>query len=809
MEWRTAFIGRDREIADVQRLLEGTRLLTLTGPGGIGKTRLAMQALGEASAQGPRHVVVTLASVRESDQLLPAIGAALGLRESSAIDAIHVLSERLARRDTVLLLDNFEQIASAGPAVGTLLDATPSLRVMVTSRIPLHVSGEQVYPVPPLATPPTTGTSSLAEVRDSESVRLFVERARSVRPDFQLDAANAAAVAEICSQLDGLPLAIELAASRLRVLSPDAILKRLGARLALLTGGAADAPVRQRTLRATIAWSYELLPVEERALLARCAVFSGGFGLDGVRAVVPGHDESTLLEAVGLLVDHNLMTTSVGSDGEPRFGMLETIREFADGELQPADRTGVRDRHADYCIQVAETAGAKLQGFEHAMWLGRLNEEVDNVRAARSWLSEQGDGERLSRLAAAMGIYWRYYGSISEARTWLTEAIEYGERLTPDTRAALLMNAGWLDAVGGDLTRGRDLLEQALAQYGEIGDQIRVANTLYHLGMTLVDLGEWEATSEHLERGLALARSGGDAGLEGRLLYGLAERLGYTDPHLLADRAKLVVESIRASKRAGDIQRAALALGQYGWIAWDSGDRQLAVERWTEAVRLHRELGERSFLGSVLLVKGFGERKLGRLEDARASLLEAVQLTREAGALPDVVACLAEVSLWLRTVGDDEHARAAWLAAERFAAEHRIRAELCWPLEVARAEMDVEAMAPSMAEPPLPPETVSLEDALDAAEHNLEAAEIRQSAHAAAPGSPFELTPREREVLVLVVAGRTNAEIGEALFISRKTASVHVANIKEKLAADSRIGIVTIALDRGLVTAQRSAEARR
>ena len=551
MEWRTAFVGREREIAEVRSLLEGTRLLTLTGAGGIGKTRLATEAIG-AEWAGPRRVVVELASVRDPDQLLPAIGAALGLRESSAVDALHVLSERLERRESLLLLDNFEQIASAGPIVGTLLDATPSLRAMVTSRVSLHVSGEQVYPVPPLATPPDEPLRSAEEVSEVESVRLFVERARSVRPDFELGRGNAAAVAEICRRLDGLPLAIELAASRLKVLSPEAILKRLGQRFELLTGGAADAPARQRTLRATIAWSYELLPPRERELLARCAVFSGGFGLDGARAVAShGDSEDALLEALGILVDHNLVIASVGHDGEPRFGILETIREFALAELPSGEATAVCDRHAHYCIQLAESAEAQLQGFEHARWLARLNEDLDNIRLARAWLFDQGDGERLGRLAAAMGTYWRYYGSIIEGRTWLGEALQRSEGASPAARAAVTMNAGWLEAVWGDLVRGQDLLEQALVLYEEVNDPRRIAQTLYHLGSTLTDLGEHAASRSHLERGLALAKGEGDPALEGRLLYGLGFLLSSTEWERLADRTKLYLASIEASKRAG------------------------------------------------------------------------------------------------------------------------------------------------------------------------------------------------------------------------------------------------------------------
>ena len=345
-------------------------------------------------------------------------------------------------------------------------------------------------------------------------------------------------MAEICRELDGLPLAVELAASRLKVLSPDAILARLGERLALLTGGAADAPARQRTLRATIAWSYDLLPRGERLLFTRCAVFVGGFDLDGVQRCSRS-DEELLLDAVGLLVDHNLVIASVGSDGEPRFSMLETIREFGLAELSEADVAQTRDRHADFCIRLAESAGSRLQGADHARWLARLNQDLDNIRAARAWLSDRGDSERLCRLAAPMGTYWRYYGSISEGRTWLMEALGGSAKAAPSSRAAVLMTAGWLEAVGGDVAGGRDLLEQALELFEQLGDLRSIADTLYHLGSTLIDLGDDDLATAHVERGLEIAREQGYADRQGRLTYASSVSLRDVDRNRLPDRRRL------------------------------------------------------------------------------------------------------------------------------------------------------------------------------------------------------------------------------------------------------------------------------
>ena len=429
MEWRTAFVGREHEIASLRELLKRTRLLTLTGPGGIGKSRLAVEAISRGPGEFPGRVTIAeLAPLRDHGQVLSAIAAALGIRDSGAVDPLHVVVERLERTATLLLLDNFEHVVRAAPTVSALLNAAPSLRVMVTSRVALHLSGEQEYPVPPLEVPPA-GRPDLQRMATTGAVVLFVERAKGVRPEFGLNQSNADAVSEICRRLDGLPLAIELAASRLRVLSPEALRRRLEQRLEVLTGGVADAPERQRTLRATIAWSYELLGQRERAMQLRCAVFAGGFTMEAAQAVTPEEEgHAGLLDVVELLVDHNLLTASAGRDEEPRFRMLETIREFALEEMDARTYADVRDRHASHFLELAEVAGARLQGPEHALWLSRLTDELDNLRVAMDWLAEVSDAERFARLTAAMAPYWRYYGEIREGQRRLRDATAMASR---------------------------------------------------------------------------------------------------------------------------------------------------------------------------------------------------------------------------------------------------------------------------------------------------------------------------------------------------------------------------------------------
>ena len=791
MEWRTAFVGREREIASVRSLLAKTRLLTLTGPGGIGKTRLAIESVRrEPGESAGELVIVELASVRDPEGLLTAIAAALGLREQGAVDPIHVLAERLGHGPTLLLLDNFEQIVVASPVVGELLDAVPALRVVVTSRVVLHLSGEQEYPVPPLELPSEDSGSSLQQIRAIEAVALFVERARTVRPDFELDASNVRTVAEICRRLDGLPLAIELAASRLKVLSPDALHRRLDQRLALLTGGAADAPERQRTLRATIAWSYELLPPRERGLMLCCAAFVGGFTIESVHAI--SDDEAGgegLLDELGLLVDHNLLTASTGADGEPRFRMLETIREFAIEEMDGGAYSEVRRRHAQHFLELAEAAENRLRTQEHDRWLARLTDDLDNLRVALAWTAEDGDADRLCRLAAALATYWRYYGDIREGQRWLKEALGASRSASLMVRAKVARAAGWLEAVGGNLAEGEQLLQRALRYYQKVGDPEEMARTLYHLGSTLADLDRRTAAQRRLEQGLELARSAGGAATEGRLLWALAINAGVLGRH--DDRRELVQQAIEASTRAGDMQRVALAISEAGFSAWVAGDASEAIARWAEGVALLRKLGERAFLGSFLLILGFGYVRVGELATARPLLLEGLQLMRQVGIIPDIITTVAHVTDWLLANGERERALANWHAAESIRHRYGLRESLIWPLDVVREQLGESPLTASSEM-----SQVSIEEALDTAERDLVASEVRVAPQpAAAKGSVFELTPREREVLELVVAGRTNAQIGEALYISRKTASVHVTNIKDKLGAGSRTEIVRMALE--------------
>ncbi|MBA3688310.1 MAG: hypothetical protein H0W81_05735 [Chloroflexi bacterium] len=522
----TSFLGRQREIAEARQLLIDGRLLTLTGPGGTGKTRLSLQIAADATDRFPDGIYfVPLGTISQPELVLPTIAQALGLVDPGT-RALERLMEHIGPKCFLLVLDNFEQVNDAAAQIAELLARAPKISVLITSRSPLRVYGEREYPVPPLGVPDPMHLPDLEQFSTYESVALFVERAMAVRPDFAVTSANAPAVAEICVRLDGLPLAIELAAARVRVLSPQAIMERLGDRLKLLSGGSRDLPERQQTLRGAIAWSHDLLEEADQRVFARFAVFAGGAPLDAIeRVVFDGGDTADPLDAISSLVDKSLVRQESKPDGEPRFRMLSTIREFAMERLaERGEADELAERHAAWVLALVEAGAVAIFGPEQKAVLDRYEHEHDNIRAAL------GRATALDHAEMAMNIFagsWRFW----QMRGYLAEAREHAERVLalpdcrdfPDVRALALEAAGGIAYWQGALPAARAWYEEAVDLARASGDPGRIANAVYNIGFTLTFSGEDQLAARTLaQEAVDLYRQIGDEAGVGRSLWGLA-----------------------------------------------------------------------------------------------------------------------------------------------------------------------------------------------------------------------------------------------------------------------------------------------
>lgn len=514
----TELLGRDAEVRELGRLLADHRLVTLTGPGGVGKTRLAIETARAAAPSFPNGVTfVDLAPVWEPDLVLPTVAQALGLGEPVSSPTPDSLALAIGERRILLLLDNLEQVLEAAAGISVLLILCPGLAVLATSRMPLAVRGERVYPLDPLAVPSAVGGTALPGALASPAVDLFVARAKDARPGFSLTVENAAVVAEICIRLDGLPLAIELAAARVKLLNPQQVLERLEQRLPFLTGGARDLPTRQRTLRDAIAWSYDLLTPDERLLFGRMGIFVGGCDVMSVEAVCnPGgrHDVVGVLES---LLDGSLLRLDSAHD-EPRYLMLETIREFAVGRLAAGGEHGaVAGRHAAYFGDMVRLAEAPLWTSGALEWMGVFGLETNeaNIRAALDWLSSN-DPVGHARMAGVLGMYWYEYGHLKEGRRRLEAALANPEGLgiilPPGDHACVLLGYGIILQMQDDLVQAQVAFEEGLARAVESGSPRYVATATCLLGGVLVSRGQYDE-AEPLFADAVDAWHGGDYGI--------------------------------------------------------------------------------------------------------------------------------------------------------------------------------------------------------------------------------------------------------------------------------------------------------
>ena len=595
----TSFVGRADDIARVMQSLGDHRLVTLTGPGGSGKTRLALQVASELLRRFDDGVFfVDLAPLSDHAQIPSAITQALGMRDQQGRELIDTLVDGVAAADVLLVLDNFEHMLPGAWVAERLLGAAPKLRILATSRAPLRLYGEQELPVPPLALPDLDDAEELTLLSRYEAIALFIERARAASPEFALSESNARAVADICGRLDGLPLAIELAASRIKVLTPQAILSRLRAGPDLLAATARNLPPRQRTLRATISWSHGLLAEPEQRLFARLSVFRGGVSLEALEAV--GNPEGDLgvdtLDGLISLIDNSLVGKTETRNGDPRFGMLETIREFA-GELLAAegDEAATRRRHADYFLALAHAGEPHLTADDQVPWLNRFEHEHDNLQAAFQWALEVGQPERGADAAAAMWRFWQQRGYLSVGRRWLERLISSsGPDATPILARAHLA-AGSIAYYQADNETTDQQYRKALAIYQALGDRHGVAEAVYNLAFV---------------PGPSL-----DTDIEWRIGPGNIDALR---------------DAMDRFEALGDLAGVAKAKGNMAMFLGGLGDHQSAVPLLEEAIASFRELHDRFHLVHVLAAFAQGKQQLGDPAAARAAIVEALGLVDEA-----------------------------------------------------------------------------------------------------------------------------------------------------------------------------------
>jgi predicted ATPase len=692
----TSFIGRRGPLQDLLALLRrpDVRLVTLHGPGGIGKSRLAVEAASRVTDAFPDGVAfVPLDTVREPGLLAGAIAYSLGLRETTSAGPLERLAEVLRDRRMLLVLDNFEGLLSAVPDLTRLLSSTRSVRVLVTSRSVLRATGEVAFPVPPMSVPVSHESLDPAGALAFGGVQLFVERAQMVSPEFRLDDENFDEVIDICNRLDGLPLAIELAAARLRTISVFTLKDRMTRRLPLLTGGPRDAPERQRTLRDTIAWSYEQLGHESRALFTRLAVFDGNAYLEAVENVIGGGPD--LLDGLAALCDASLLTRA--DPEQERFGMLETLREFAlETFEQDPEAPALRERHARYFLGVGTLAAEGLRAAGQEMWLERLRLDAGNLHTAITTFMERGWAEEAMRLTTALRPYWQRVGALSYGRQRLSEAMQLpkAQSAPAAVRGAALLAEGALAWRQGDLRGAEPLLERSLALAREAEDRPTIAGALRTLGVLAQNRAEYAKAEPLLRESVELSRAMKDVEAEANAYLSLGNVA--LDQGRLDEAARYYVESQRLSERISDTLGTAFAIDNQGVAAWQRGDLAAAARHTERASRYYDQLeldsgrantwhrqalvalarkqldeAERLAMMALKVRRAHGEGRgagfvlydlarialaRGNAEQARAYLAEGLQLVRPQQAPVIEVLYLEGVAAYLTLAGLPEEA---------------------------------------------------------------------------------------------------------------------------------------------------------
>jgi predicted ATPase/DNA-binding CsgD family transcriptional regulator len=805
----SSFIGREAELAAVRRLVAGSRLITLTGTGGAGKTRLGLQvAAGLLDGTGDGVWFADLAPLRDPDLVAVTVADVLGVRVEPGRPVLESVMAAVGGRSLLVLLDNCEHVIGAcAKLADALLRGCPGLALLATSREPLGIGGEHVYRVPSLRTP-ADGDDAEA-IRASEAVRLLADRAAAQGVALAQDGETAAVAGRICRRLDGIPLAIELAAARLRGMGAAELEARLDERFAILTGGSRAALRRQQTLRAMVDWSWELLTGAERAVLARLSTFAGGFGLAAAEAVAAGPDvpATEVAGLLGALVDKSLVQFGDAGAGPGRYRLLETVRQYAVGRLDaqgPAAANTARVAHRDYYLALAEAAAPHLAGPDQAAWLDRLDAELGNLRAAIAFSQAQPDPEPGLRLAASLRLYWVARGHAAEGadalRALLDAPAAQGATLP---RARALAVAGRLLQHAGGFAIAGDYCEEALAIARAADHEQLVAELLCDRAWILLSQGQQEAALALIEQGLGLARRLGDPHLTARLLAGRAHVTYAAGDH--AGAARDATEALRLSRPAGDRRQVGQILSNLGNYELSAGDLDAARHHLAEALDIARSLGNRYGAVHETFNLGLAEYLGGSPDAAETLFAESFNLARRARMRSLVAVALVGLALTGRGGADP-----GWSARLHGAADQAL-ADLGYalePLEARLAAQDRQRLRAALGEEAFDADYAAGRT-LDLASVADQARQAIQAGRAGAPGSDSDtaasghavtvLTTRELDVLKLVAQGLSNADIARRLVLSEHTVKRHLANILHKLGLSSRTAAASWGVRAGLV----------
>jgi non-specific serine/threonine protein kinase len=803
-----SFVGRERELDEIIELLVSARLFTLTGAGGSGKTRLAVQVATRLADAFPDGVFwLNLEALSDAALVPDAVAVRCGVLDSDSESLIEALTKALRARRALLVLDNCEHVLEACASLAaTLLPACPHLQILATSREALAIPGEVIWLVRPLPVPDDDAPAQVADALAFAGVELFVKRASAVLPELDVAPENLPHVVHICRLTGGLPLALELAAARLQGISLSDLAVRLDDACALLTGGNRAAHPRQRSLHATLDWSYELLPEEQRQLFVRLAVFAGSFSLDAAEAVCAGGGDSASAVMVGLaeLVQKSLLVVEQRRT-ETRYRLLEPLRQYARRRLEASvDGPEVRRRHRDWYAELAARAAEQLESSEQEAALDRLGLEYDNLRAALHWSLEHDVPEGSGQLVASLWQFWLLRGYLHEARLWLSRVLDVLPEPTA-LRAQLLWIAGIMSR--RDVRQGQQHFEAALAIWEQLGDAAGVARTLASLGFLLQSVGDHRRAMVYLDRSLALARESTDTVVLARILTGLAlSTLQTGDARRAGD---LCLEGLALYQQLGISHGTAAALANLGLIRQSAGDERHAAALWTESLKIRRRIGDVGGMAHVLVL--LGDLAARRGDDQRA--IECFQESLVLRSRMDDLAGLAPALEGLAAAGargaDPEDAVRLMSTAATLRSTIGVPAGTCernlhaQTLAALRARLGARAFADLWAEGVEMPLEQALNLALKQDSQGRVAASSKDEQHVsllAPPADPgFELTRRELDVLRQITLGLTYAEIGMALGISARTVDAHIRSIFSKLGVRSRSAATRVALQHNLV----------